>query len=109
MGTMKNDDATSDNNDDGVSDESTTLLLTSKEDGDSSKKKKKKLLLSPRASIVEISDALSIQSEAKRRMSVECMGIPNFVETKYEQEFGDKLEQDRKSWEEIQKMDAVEV
>ena len=107
--TTKNDDNTSDNSDNGVSDESTTLLLSSKDDGDSSTKKKKKLPLSPRASILEISDALSIQSEAKRRMSVECMGIPNPLETKYEQEFVDKLEQDRKSWEEIQKMDAVEV
>jgi len=97
----KNDDNTSDTTD-GVSDESTTLLLSN--DGDSSKKKKSL----PRASIVEISDTFSIQSEANRRMSVECMGIPNPVETKYEQEFAEKLKQDRKSWEELQQLDAVE-
>jgi len=99
----KNDD-TSDTND-GVSDESTTLLLS--KDGDSSKKKKSlpRARSLPRASILEISDAFSIQSEAKRRMSAECMGIPNPLETKYEQEFGEKLEQDRKNWEEIRQID----
>jgi len=94
----KNDDDDDDDDNDGVSDESTTLLL-SKDDG------KKKLLT--RASIIEISDTFSIKSEANRRMSVECMGIPNPVDTKYEKEFGEKLEKDRKSWEEKNKIDAI--
>jgi len=62
----------------------------------------------PRASMIEISDTFSRASEVNRRMSVECMGIINPVDTKYEKELNDKLAKDKKEWEEIIKMDAIE-
>jgi len=64
--------------------------------------------VSNRASVIRISDTLSVQSEARRRMSVEIMGIPIPVDTKYEKELGDKLEKDKKEWEEITKIYTVE-
>jgi len=62
----------------------------------------------PRASLVEISDRLSTSSKAYRRMSVEIMGVPNPVETKYETELNEQLLNDKKLWDEIEKLDAIE-
>ena len=62
----------------------------------------------PRASVVEISETFSRASEVNRRMSVDCMGISNPVETKYEQELATKLLEDKKIWEELQELDEIE-
>lgn len=63
---------------------------------------------SARASIVQISDTFSRSSEVNRRMSVECMEIPNPVDTKYEQELTAKLMKDKEDWEEIEKIKDLE-
>lgn len=63
----------------------------------------------PRASILEISDTFSRTSEAYRRMSVEALGIPNPVDTKYEQELLEELKRDEELWDELEKMDSLEV
>mmetsp|Transcript_9778 Transcript_9778/g.29114 ORF Transcript_9778/g.29114 Transcript_9778/m.29114 type:complete len:548 (-) Transcript_9778:652-2295(-) len=57
-----------------------------------------------RASVVEISDSFSRSSEVNRRMSVEIMGIPNPVETKFEKELGEKLLEDKQYWEELARL-----
>lgn len=63
----------------------------------------------PRASILEISDTFSRTSEAYRRMSVEALGIPNPVDTKYEQKLLEELKRDEELWDELEKMDSLEV
>lgn len=63
---------------------------------------------SPRASLLEISDTFSKSSEVCRRMSVEVMGIPNPVETKYEKELNEQLRKDEKLWEELEALDSIE-
>eukprot|EP00584_Thalassiosira_punctigera_P005618 CAMPEP_0172530606 /NCGR_PEP_ID=MMETSP1067-20121228/4291_1 /TAXON_ID=265564 ORGANISM="Thalassiosira punctigera, Strain Tpunct2005C2" /NCGR_SAMPLE_ID=MMETSP1067 /ASSEMBLY_ACC=CAM_ASM_000444 /LENGTH=509 /DNA_ID=CAMNT_0013314849 /DNA_START=188 /DNA_END=1717 /DNA_ORIENTATION=- len=61
-----------------------------------------------RASIVQISDTFSRSSEVSRRMSVECMEIPNPVDTKYERELSAKLLKDKEDWEEIERIYNLE-
>jgi len=83
------------NNSTGTVSENTTLL---------SHREKR----SPRASIIEISDTFSRSSKAYRRISVEIMGVPNPVETKYEMELNEELLKDKEVWDELEKLDAIE-
>lgn len=62
----------------------------------------------PRASILEISDTFSRSSEAYRRMSVEAFGIPNPVDTKYEQELLEELKKDEELWDELEQLYSLE-
>lgn len=62
----------------------------------------------PRASLVEISDTFSSTSEVYRRMSVEALGIPNPVDTKYERELTEELKKDQQLWDEIEQLDCIE-
>ena len=41
-------------------------------------------------------------------MSVECTGVPNPVDTKFEKELGYQLWKEKKKWEEIEKIDYIE-
>jgi len=61
-----------------------------------------------RASLVEINDRFSVYSEAQRRLSVEVMGVPNPFETKYEKELNQQLLNDKKEWEELERLDRIE-
>ena len=83
------------NNDTDVVSEKSTLLPHAKKKA-------------PRASLIEISDTFSTTSEACRRMSVEIMGVPNPVDTKYEKELKDQLMKDEELWEELEKLDSIE-
>ena len=83
------------NNSTGTVSENTTLL---------SHREKR----SPRASIIEISDTFSRSSKAYRRISVEIMGVPNPVETKYEMELNEELLKDKEVWDELEKLDSIE-
>ena len=62
----------------------------------------------PRTSLIEISDTFSKPSEVARRMSVEVMGIPNPVDTKYEKELNEQLMRDEALWDELEKLDSIE-
>ena len=62
----------------------------------------------PRASLIEINDTFSKSSETFRRMSVEVMGIPNPVDTKYEKELNEQLKKDQELWDELEKLDSIE-
>ena len=46
--------------------------------------------------------------QVNRRMSVECTGVPNPVDTKFEKELGYQLWKEKKKWEEIEKIDYIE-
>jgi len=63
---------------------------------------------SSRSSLIAINDRFSVSSEAYRRMSVEIMGVPNPVETKYEMELNKQLLIDKELWDEIEKLDDIE-
>jgi len=84
------------NNDTDAVSENTTLLSNNA------------AMKSSRSSRIAISDRFSLPSESYRRMSVEIMGVPNPVETKYEMELNKQLLIDKKLWEEIETLDAIE-
>ena len=62
----------------------------------------------PRVSVIQISETFSRSSEINRRMSVECEGIPNPFETKYEMELGEKILKDKEYWEEFEKANEMD-
>eukprot|EP00534_Pseudo-nitzschia_fraudulenta_P000844 CAMPEP_0201128538 /NCGR_PEP_ID=MMETSP0850-20130426/34016_1 /ASSEMBLY_ACC=CAM_ASM_000622 /TAXON_ID=183588 /ORGANISM="Pseudo-nitzschia fraudulenta, Strain WWA7" /LENGTH=520 /DNA_ID=CAMNT_0047397757 /DNA_START=116 /DNA_END=1678 /DNA_ORIENTATION=+ len=84
----------SSDDDDGVSETTTLLPLRSKS--------------ARRSSQIEISDTFSRASQSYRRLSVECIGVPNFVETKFEQDLNNTILHDSEQWDELLKLGEIE-
>jgi len=62
-----------------------------------------------RVSVLQINQTLSRSSEIYRRTSVECEGIPNPFETKYEMEMGEKILTDKEFWEEFEYENEIDT